>query len=613
MKPYMHKIIALALLLLPVLSRAQNGMYERIGKEDFRLVGTTDIFDYQPRTATADLKDAVGEYTLATLGSSLQEILSRRPELVRLKVRVAEDGTSLILKLKRAHALTPEFIHKGSVDRKAMGLTPETGVHYQGVVEGLESASVAAFSLFDNNVTGMISTRDDGNFTIGRLMDEDLFIIYRDADLEARVRESFRDVTCHTNTEGAEGEAAGNRPTGDENPKCVTVYMEVNNDIYNGLGGYNPALQFALGSFNEVSVLYANESIDIKLREVLIWQSASPYTGSSSGQQLSLFMNNAYGFTGNIGIMIDWLGDGGMGYVGTMCQNKYNVCYAGVRSYYENVPTYSTTVHFMAHEIGHVIGSEHTHDCIWNGNNTGIDRCAQAYDPANFADCTPPAPLPGFGGGTIMSYCHLPAASSVGFANGFGPQPGDVLRNRVGAAPCIQVCCPDHDLVLQSPITTPGIYQAQNTVIGITNNQVAVSSGTVHYRAGDYVALEAGFSTVISGSGEFIADIGPCAAVLDRDGKRKAPVGAGTAVTGDRPDEFLRIFPNPVQNVLQIESGEDIASVRILNTSGALAIMEQVGNRRSASIDVSRLPSGIYFIEVTTAGKNVARYKVVKI
>lgn len=607
----MYKMLALALLLLPFLAKAQSGVYERISKEDFRQVTATDIFDYQPSSAAGDLKDVVGSYQLGTPGASLNEMLAQQPELLRLKVQVAEDGSIFILKLKRTHVLTPEFVHKGSVDRKVMGSTPETGLHYQGVVEGLETSSVVAISLFDKNVMGMISTRADGNYTIGRLRDQDLFIIYRDANLDAKVRESLRDVTCHTNTEGLEGGTEGNRPTGDENPKCVTVYMEVNHDIYNGLGGYNPALQFALGSFNETSVLYANESIDLKLREVLIWQTTSPYTGSTSTQQLYLFRDNAYGFTGNVGIMIDWLGQGGMGYVNTLCADKYNVCYAGVRSYYETVPTYSTTVHFMAHEIGHVIGSVHTHDCVWNGNGTGIDRCAPAYDPANFPDCTPPAPLPGFGGGTIMSYCHLPASSSVGFANGFGPQPGDVLRNRVGAAPCIQVCCPDVDLVMQFPVTTPGIYQAQNTVTGLNSNQVAVSSGTVHYRAGDYVALEAGFNTLISGSGVFIADIGPCVAVLDRDGKREAPSVA--EAVQQLPDEFLRIFPNPVQNILQVESGADIVAIRILNTSGALAIRQQATGGKTASIDVRSLPSGIYFIEVTTGNKSVARYKVVKL
>lgn len=47
------------------------------------------------------------------------------------------------------------------------------------------------------------------------------------------------------------------------------------------------------------------------------------------------------------------------------------------------------------HESGHVIGSQHTHASVWNGNNTPIDSCAYRIFPVN----------PDLG--TIMSYCHI--------------------------------------------------------------------------------------------------------------------------------------------------------------------------------------------------------------
>ena len=68
------------------------------------------------------------------------------------------------------------------------------------------------------------------------------------------------------------------------------------------------------------------------------------------------------------------------------------------------------------------MGSEHTHKCVWNGNNTAIDGC---YEPEG--SCVrPPAPSTG----TIMSYCPRD------FAKGFGSQPGNVIRNFVKTAPC---------------------------------------------------------------------------------------------------------------------------------------------------------------------------------
>ena len=45
------------------------------------------------------------------------------------------------------------------------------------------------------------------------------------------------------------------------------------------------------------------------------------------------------------------------------------------------------------HEIGHLMGSRHTHDCVWNGNKTAIDACGGVMcDQINEP-------------GSIMSYC----------------------------------------------------------------------------------------------------------------------------------------------------------------------------------------------------------------
>jgi hypothetical protein len=39
-----------------------------------------------------------------------------------------------------------------------------------------------------------------------------------------------------------------------------------------------------------------------------------------------------------------------------------------------------------------------------------------------------------------MSYCHLDGRPGINFNLGFGPQPGDAIRNRVLNASCLQVC-----------------------------------------------------------------------------------------------------------------------------------------------------------------------------
>jgi hypothetical protein len=121
-------------------------------------------------------------------------------------------------------------------------------------------------------------------------------------------------------------------------------------------------------------------------------------------------------------------GHGGLasGFSGICPTNSDNsLCYSGVQLSFQNVPTYSWSVMVVTHEMGHLMGSRHTHACVWNGNNTAIDGCAPTE-----GGC----PLPGIpgSGGTIMSYCHLQGVG-INFNNGFGPQPTAVILNNIEA------------------------------------------------------------------------------------------------------------------------------------------------------------------------------------
>jgi hypothetical protein len=80
----------------------------------------------------------------------------------------------------------------------------------------------------------------------------------------------------------------------------------------------------------------------------------------------------------------------------------------------------------ITHEMGHLMGSNHTHACVWNGNNTAIDGCAAVE-----GDCARPGNPPT--GGTIMSYCHLQGVG-INFNKGFGPQPTAVILNKIANA-----------------------------------------------------------------------------------------------------------------------------------------------------------------------------------
>ena len=84
----------------------------------------------------------------------------------------------------------------------------------------------------------------------------------------------------------------------------------------------------------------------------------------------------------------------------------------------------------------------------------------------------------------------------------------------------------------------------------------------------------------------------------------------GVSEVGIRNEE-LGIYPNPTTGVFTIHSEfSKIKEVRVYNLLGC-EILKQVQNDQSATIDISGVSKGIYFIEVNTE-KGVVRKKVVK-
>jgi hypothetical protein len=174
------------------------------------------------------------------------------------------------------------------------------------------------------------------------------------------------------------------------------------------------------------------------LQQLYIWTTADPYNGSGSSSNLSSFQSNRSGsFTGTIAQLVTFRSLGGgvaAGFSGICNSNRSaSMCTSGINTSYSTVPTYSWTVSVVTHEAGHLLGSRHTHACVWNGNNTAIDSCSGATEGG--------CPLPGnpSGGGTIMSYCHLTSVG-INFNRGFGPQPATTIRNRVEGGSCLGTC-----------------------------------------------------------------------------------------------------------------------------------------------------------------------------
>lgn len=239
------------------------------------------------------------------------------------------------------------------------------------------------------------------------------------------------------------------------------MYLETDYSMYEYYGSVENVANYVTGAFNQVILLYANESIDMTINELVVWDVVDPYPGTNTGDALNQFRNGLAGnYNGDLAHLIARSTEfsGGRAYVNVLCNSTYGVGVSGVNASYNDVPTYSWTVMVLAHEIGHNLGSSHTHSCAWNGDGTAIDDCGNVYyinnnyddngdgivdnlaDAQYFSPCFDNINniIPSEGG-TIMSYCHL---NNVGIdlSLGFGQQPGDLIRNRVANASCLTVC-----------------------------------------------------------------------------------------------------------------------------------------------------------------------------
>ncbi|MBP6310696.1 MAG: hypothetical protein KA408_00385 [Flavobacteriales bacterium] len=416
----------------------QNGTERQVGMrvvERKALSNFTRVAPFSQFEAPA-LRDAlVGVVVedaafLVASGTTLAGMLAQPPEQLTLEIPTAEG--MIELDLVRADIYSPGFSLVTASADAPVAHTP--GAHYRGIIAG-QPSTLAAISIFPDEMMGFVSDAT-GNHVLGKLEGgTDEHIYYNDRDLiDPPVFE------CHTSDEG---DVRPERPpTGQDQARtvrCVDLYWEVDHDIFLDKGGITNTTNYITGLFNQHATLFDNDGISVQLSELFVWDLPSPYTGNSSQALLNQFQAFNNGFNGDVGHLLDYTNDGGRAFLDGLCSSnqEYSLGYSGIHSSFSGVPAYSFSVMVVTHEEGHVLGSPHTHACVWNGNNTAIDGCGPAGGFPYEGTCGG-APIPA-DGGTVMSYCHLTPVG-INFNNGFGPQPATLIISNVDAAPCVGAC-----------------------------------------------------------------------------------------------------------------------------------------------------------------------------
>ncbi|MDF1696117.1 MAG: zinc-dependent metalloprotease [Saprospiraceae bacterium] len=379
---------------------------------------------------SANVPSELVNYELMDLKSqAVNDILTSNNDFIEVSVPVY-GRSDLKLELVEVNILSDDgyVIEKPSNEQVKVN----HGKHFRGIVKGNQK-SLVSISVFENEVMGFISEPGNSNLVIGMLEDKSSHIIYEDKDLLDKF--NFDCATPESPVEYTIEELS--TPEGGERAlsDCVRIYFEVDYDIYLDKGSnITTVTNFITGLFNQVATMYANEQINIVLSPLVIWTQTSPYSSTSSSGMLNDFLANTGAFDGDLAQLLSYQASGGIAYVDQLCSSNPDLkkSFSSIDPTYQNVPVYSWSVMVVTHEFGHLFGSSHTHACAWNGNNTAIDGCYTTE-----GNC----PQPGIpsGGGTVMSYCHLTSAG-INLNNGFGPQPGNLIRSRVTNASCLDPC-----------------------------------------------------------------------------------------------------------------------------------------------------------------------------
>lgn len=393
------------------------------------------------------LSAEIKEYALLeTPAEAYASLRSAEPGAWSLRLPKTSLAPQLTMHLRPRPLLSPDFrLRLASTDE--IVTTADLGQHYVGEIAG-EPGSRVALSLLDHEMTATLTYADGRRLALGKMQggqkgaDHEMYVLFPDRQLLDR-----QELDCATADSGIPyTNKELTAPEGKSTGGCVDIYFEIDHDIVLDKGSVTAAAQHVAANFNESAILYEAIGVNLSISEIRAWDVVSPFSGNSSTALLTQFQSVRTQFNGDLAQLLSYQASGGVAVLDGLCHPfiAARMSFSSIRSNFQAVPIYSWSTMVISHELGHLMGSQHTHACVWNGNDTAIDGCPGWTE--GFCG-TPGIPAEG---GTIMSYCHLTAAG-INFNIGFGPQPTAVIANRVAAAQdCVQSVCaggggPDDD------------------------------------------------------------------------------------------------------------------------------------------------------------------------
>merc|ERR1740117_604920 len=199
-------------------------------------------------------------------------------------------------------------------------------------------------------------------------------------------------------------------------------------------GCSHPAATYLASVIAGASTIYSKDvGVTLQIQYMKVWSGASPYDqGTASLEPFKVAYTGAEGTKdADIAHLFTGLVEGGLAYVGTACNNQgYNTGVSSIRGTWQNsleANAYNWDVIVTAHEMGHNVGSGHTHDS--SSYNPTIDSCVSSSGQTasrGSAQCVR---------GTIMSYCHL-CGGTANVDMRLDTQVQEVVKDRLNGGSC---------------------------------------------------------------------------------------------------------------------------------------------------------------------------------
>ncbi|GEM_PF-1291345 len=462
--------------------------------------------------------------------------------------------------------------------------------HFSGVLKDDEK-SLVSLTFFDDEVNGFISSSVLGDFNIEKLKNSTLMVVFPIDNIkevggfECKERER---ATKDTVIIDAELDIEKNNVLN----KCTSLYFETAYNIFQENGSsFNTVSRYVRKIYNQVATLYYNEGIKTRISEIRIWDTPSPFNTSDLYDLLDSFTDTRHHFNGDLAMLLTYgSGASGVAYVDGLCASdvKYRkgATIINRNDNFDAFSFYSRSVKVVSHEFGHLFGSNHTHACKWNGNNTVIDGCAAPEGNCNSGS------IPALG--TIMSYCDHLSNSSVHFSMGFGPQPGDVMRYRVSTANCLgscTICFEDLTIFKTVPWNDYARVSAKSL------NAINVIQGNAVYTASDYILLRPGFHA--KEGAYFNTYIAYCVGEKTLTSSTDLDVISNNLlVEEDKATKKLIIHPNPTSGTFYISYPYDDVNTYYIEIYGIKGkkVHEQKLSSKNNKVVLEQADKGVYSI-----------------